>query len=157
LAPALSVDLGEVRDFAYYTGVTFQVLATGPGEPVGSGGRYDRLLEKFGAPRSAAGFAVALDHLNWALGRVSAATRFRALISAKGVDPGPVLGRLRAAGIACAAFSGADPLVYARAWRYACVIELDPSGATLHELEAINRESEILALLEAKSVSMGQP
>ncbi len=156
-APALSVDLGEVRDLAYYTGVTFQVLATGPGEPVGSGGRYDRLLEKFGTARPAAGFAVALDHLNWALGRASVGARFRALIASQGVDPGPALVRLRAAGIACTAFSGSDPLGYARAWRYACVIELGPSGATLHELDATHRESEILALLEAKSVSMGQP
>ena len=49
--------LGEVRGFAYYTGAIFHLLAEGPGEPIGSGGRYDD-LGWFGAPMPAAGFAL---------------------------------------------------------------------------------------------------
>ena len=68
LASRLFVDLADVRHSAYYTGALFQILAEGPGEAVVSGGRYDRLLERFGAPSPAAGFAVDLDNLAWAVG-----------------------------------------------------------------------------------------
>ena len=67
LESVLRVDLGEVRGFAYYTGAIFHLLAEGPGEPIGSGGRYDDLLARFGAPMPAAGFALDLDNLAWAL------------------------------------------------------------------------------------------
>lgn len=66
-APRLSVDLSEVRGFAYYTGPVFQVYAPGPGEAVGAGGRYDELLGRFGVPMPAVGFALDLDRLEWAL------------------------------------------------------------------------------------------
>lgn len=59
----LRLDLGEVRGFAYYTGVIFHCLAPGPGEPVGAGGRYDDLLGRFGLPLSAVGFGLNLDAL----------------------------------------------------------------------------------------------
>ncbi|HXK19043.1 MAG TPA: ATP phosphoribosyltransferase regulatory subunit, partial [Polyangiaceae bacterium] len=57
LAPRVVVDLGETRNFAYYTGTTFQLHAHGPGVPVASGGRYDGLLGGFGRPLPAFGFA----------------------------------------------------------------------------------------------------
>ncbi|MCC6214300.1 MAG: ATP phosphoribosyltransferase regulatory subunit [Polyangiaceae bacterium] len=60
IAPSLGVDLGEAWDFDYYTGGTFRVLAEGAAERVGSGGRYDQLLGRFGAPRPACGFALDL-------------------------------------------------------------------------------------------------
>ena len=62
----LRVDLGEVRGFAYYTGAIFHVLAAGPGEPIGAGGRYDDLLARFDAPMPAVGFALDLDAVAWA-------------------------------------------------------------------------------------------
>ncbi len=67
LAPRFIVDLAESRDFAYYTGAVFHVHARGPGQPIGAGGRYDSLYERFGSPRPAAGFALRLDDLRWAL------------------------------------------------------------------------------------------
>lgn len=68
LFPSVVVDLGEVRGFNYYTGPMFQVLAHGPGEPIASGGRYDTLLPRFGlADTQAAGFAVDINNLCWAL------------------------------------------------------------------------------------------
>lgn len=57
----LRLDLGEVRHFAYYTGIIFHAVAKGPGEPYASGGRYDDLLGRFGHPLPAIGFALHLD------------------------------------------------------------------------------------------------
>jgi ATP phosphoribosyltransferase regulatory subunit len=43
-------DLTLVSHMSYYTGILFELYAGKVGFPVGSGGRYDRLLEKFGKP-----------------------------------------------------------------------------------------------------------
>jgi ATP phosphoribosyltransferase regulatory subunit len=59
----LSVDLGEVRGFDYYTGARFAVYAVGSGAPLASGGRYDRLIERYGRPALAVGFAVDVDRV----------------------------------------------------------------------------------------------
>ena len=63
----LRFDFGEVRGFDYYTGPSFALLARGPGEPIGGGGRYDALLGRIGPERSASGFAIDIDNLDWAL------------------------------------------------------------------------------------------
>jgi ATP phosphoribosyltransferase regulatory subunit len=57
----LSVDLGEVRGFEYYTGVRFRGYAAGCGDAILSGGRYDRLMERYGRPAAATGFAIEVD------------------------------------------------------------------------------------------------
>lgn len=67
LAARISADPGEVRAFAYYTGMIFSIYAEGPGEPIGGGGRYDDLLARFGSPMPAVGFGLDLDALEWAL------------------------------------------------------------------------------------------
>ena len=67
VAPKLHIDLGELRSTNYYTGSMFQILAPGPGEAIGGGGRYDRLLQSFGEARAAAGFAFDVGNLRWAL------------------------------------------------------------------------------------------
>ena len=67
LGPKLAVDLGEIRGSAYYTGVRFDVLGAGPGEPIGTGGRYDNLLGRFGHPAPATGFSLSLENLQWTL------------------------------------------------------------------------------------------
>lgn len=116
LAPSVVIDLGETRNFAYYTGTTFQLHAHGPGVPVASGGRYDGLLGGFGRPLPAFGFAFGLDDLVWALGDgVSAQNPPRALLTGDAVALGSAL---RAAGIRCAVGPETDPLAYAKLWRY---------------------------------------
>jgi ATP phosphoribosyltransferase regulatory subunit len=55
------LDLGAVRDWDYYTGPTFEVFSDDSGFPLGSGGRYDRLLERFGLPMPATGFVLHVD------------------------------------------------------------------------------------------------
>ncbi len=67
LGERLLVDLGEVRGIGYYTGMQFQVLCPGVGSPVASGGRYDDLLGRYGAPRPATGCAIDLESLEDAL------------------------------------------------------------------------------------------
>src|SRR5262249_13392594 len=59
----LVADVGEVRGFAYYTGAMFHAYAAGTGDAIGSGGRYDELLARFGFDLPAAGFALDLDRV----------------------------------------------------------------------------------------------
>lgn len=60
-------DLGIFRNFEYYTGIVFEVLSGGLGFPIGGGGRYDGLLQRFGRPEPAVGFAIGLDRLHIAV------------------------------------------------------------------------------------------
>jgi ATP phosphoribosyltransferase regulatory subunit len=60
-------DLGLVRSLGYYTGAVFQVYDPAYGVPIGSGGRYDELLGRFGRPLSAVGFALNVERLHIAL------------------------------------------------------------------------------------------
>ena len=52
------IDLGIVQTMEYYTGMVFKGYIAGIGEPVLSGGRYDRLLSGFGRSLPACGFAL---------------------------------------------------------------------------------------------------
>lgn len=63
VADAVSYDLAEVRDFDYYTGITFEGFAPGIGFSLISGGRYDDLIGHFGPPLPAVGWALTLDRV----------------------------------------------------------------------------------------------
>jgi ATP phosphoribosyltransferase regulatory subunit len=146
LAPNVLVDLGEARHFAYYTGVMFQVLADGPGEAVGSGGRYDRLFDRFGVSRSAAGFAVDLGNLGWALERSgkSADEGARLLVSApstSGDARDALLSELRRRGATTAEAPEGDTNAYAIAWRYTHRVELRPGGVTVVDVRTLESRS----------------
>lgn len=67
----LSVDLGEVRGLRYHTGIVFQAFVSGPGRPLGGGGRYDGLTARYGRPMPATGFALDLGAVMEALCRRS--------------------------------------------------------------------------------------
>lgn len=64
---AVRFDLGFIPAISYYTGIVFQITVAGLGFPVANGGRYDRLLARFGADRPATGFGIAVPHLHQAL------------------------------------------------------------------------------------------
>lgn len=66
----LKFDLTLVSHMSYYTGVLFEVYADQVGFPIGNGGRYNLLLEKFGKTTGATGFALRLDRLLEALGEL---------------------------------------------------------------------------------------
>lgn len=57
------VDMGVLRGLDYYTGVEFEGYSPDLGYGLLGGGRYDRLLGKFGFPCPATGFALGLDRL----------------------------------------------------------------------------------------------
>ena len=59
----IDIDLGDVGGLDYYTGLTFNIYARGIGTALGRGGRYDRLLAKFGCQEPAVGFSLCLDWL----------------------------------------------------------------------------------------------
>ncbi len=61
LGDVVRLDLGAIRDFDYYTGITFEGFGPDVGRPVAQGGRYDGLLARFGRPAPATGFVVQLD------------------------------------------------------------------------------------------------
>lgn len=65
----ISFDLGVVSKYRYYTGIIFQAYTYGTGEPVAKGGRYDTLMNHFGKPSPATGFAFVVDRLMSALSR----------------------------------------------------------------------------------------
>jgi ATP phosphoribosyltransferase regulatory subunit len=59
----ISFDLAMVSKYNYYTGVIFNAYTYHAGSAIAKGGRYDRLLEKFGKPAAATGFVVNVDDL----------------------------------------------------------------------------------------------
>jgi ATP phosphoribosyltransferase regulatory subunit len=67
VAERVIFDLGLVRSLGYYTGAVFQVYDPAAGVPLGSGGRYDELLQSFGWPLPAVGFALNVERLHIAL------------------------------------------------------------------------------------------
>ena len=63
LAQRLTIDLGEIRGFDYYTGILFRAYVHGLGFEVAGGGRYDGLPAAFGEDLPAVGFSFSLDRL----------------------------------------------------------------------------------------------
>jgi ATP phosphoribosyltransferase regulatory subunit len=67
LGARVRIDLGAIRDFDYYTGVILESYLDRLGRPLVQGGRYDRLLARFGRPGPATGFVIDLDLVGAAL------------------------------------------------------------------------------------------
>jgi ATP phosphoribosyltransferase regulatory subunit len=61
------IDLGEVRDFEYYTGMVFEIFLEGEGCELGGGGRYDDLIGRFGYDCPSRGFALDVEKLQSAM------------------------------------------------------------------------------------------
>lgn len=124
LGAHLTVDVGEVRGLAYYTGTIFHVYAAGTGDAIGSGGRYDELLARFGWDLPAAGYALDLDRTAEALraAAVDAARRVRVVVVG-GADDRRVR-ELRDEGVIAAAVVGRDAaMAWARAWGFTHVLD----------------------------------
>jgi ATP phosphoribosyltransferase regulatory subunit len=135
----------------------FQIHADGPGSPIGSGGRYDSLLGRFGAPRAAAGFALSLDHLAWALESIGREETSELRLLTVGASESLLTG-LRNLGVPCAqsqAAVGADALAYARAWRFSHVLEVGAQGVNLISVVDEQKRS-VLLEPEALVSSLGQ-
>lgn len=64
IADRVQLDLGLLRHLGYYTGAILEVYDPALASILGGGGRYDKLLDVFGRPMPAAGFALYLDRLH---------------------------------------------------------------------------------------------
>ena len=65
----VAVDFTLSSHMNYYTGMLFEVFASGSGFPLGNGGRYDGLLNQFGSNVGATGFGLRVDRLLEAMPR----------------------------------------------------------------------------------------
>lgn len=63
LAENVVIDLSDVEGMEYYSGLMIKAYAPGVGYEVGSGGRYDQLLARFGFDCPAVGFSFDVDRL----------------------------------------------------------------------------------------------
>jgi ATP phosphoribosyltransferase regulatory subunit len=130
LSSHLTVDLGEVRGFAYYTGPIFHIFAAGPGESIGSGGRYDDLLRRFGAPMPAVGFALDLDRLSAALRTAGVALALPDRVVVVGEPDDARVASLRAKGTcAVAVRERGAAMAYARAWGFSHLLDAGDGAA----------------------------
>jgi len=105
---AFELDPYMVRGLDYYTKTVFEVTHPGLGaqDALGAGGRYDRLIESFGGPKSGAvGFAVGVERLLLCLGEVKKSDAWRSTVfvatlgEAAQAEGFALLSRLRAAGL----------------------------------------------------------
>jgi ATP phosphoribosyltransferase regulatory subunit len=139
LGDRIAIDLGDLRRHSYYTGVSMTLLADGPGEPLGMGGRYDDLLGRYGAPAAATGFAFDVDNVSWALSEagisLESALPLRALVAGGTyARQRNAAARWRALGarVAVVPSKTADEAKrYAKAWDYDLLIWQSGSGAKL--------------------------
>jgi ATP phosphoribosyltransferase regulatory subunit len=81
LAPLF--DLGEVRQFNYYSGMMFKVYHSRVGDDLGGGGRYDRLFDRYGLDVPAVGFGFDLARVTEALPRGENGEAASALVNAR--------------------------------------------------------------------------
>ena len=129
------IDFGEVRHFAYYTGIIFHAVAKGPGEPYASGGRYDDLLGRFGHPLPAIGFALHLDAVARALATAGIhEKRPKRILVAAEAESETIVRQLRADGIAAVAAEGIEDVEhYARAHGFTHIVRPAENDALLLE------------------------
>lgn len=65
----ISIDFGLLNNYKYYSGIIIRGIVGDVGSPILSGGRYDNLLEEFGRPAPATGFALRIKEIMAALGK----------------------------------------------------------------------------------------
>ncbi len=73
----VSFDLGMLSKYHYYTGIIFKAYTYGIGGAIVTGGRYNKLLDKFGKDAAAIGFAVVVDDMLEALNRQKVAINIK--------------------------------------------------------------------------------
>lgn len=61
------MELSLLNDLEYYNGIVFQGYIKGLPRAILSGGRYDKLLQRFGKSQPALGFAIYLNDIWGAL------------------------------------------------------------------------------------------
>jgi ATP phosphoribosyltransferase regulatory subunit len=143
LGERVAIDLSDLRRHSYYTGVSMTLLAAGPGEPLGMGGRYDDLLGRYGAPAPATGFAFEVDNVLWALSEAGVSVQgklpLRVLLAGGSYAQSTrTANAWRASGARAAvipARSADEAKRYAKAWDYDLLIWQRGSDARLTRLK----------------------
>jgi ATP phosphoribosyltransferase regulatory subunit HisZ len=113
------------------------VYAPGTGDAIGSGGRYDELLGRFGWELPAAGFALDLDRLGEALLAAGRPRGRPVRVVVVGPPNSPRATDLRARGVVAVTLPDrASALAWARDWAFTHVLDAAewvdaPSGATI--------------------------
>ena len=136
----ITLDLGEIRGFEYYTGIRFAGYADGVGESVLHGGRYDELMGRYGHPAQATGFAVDIEAIALAqhargVALPAAVTAILVVTSRSRRQEGMrVAAALRAQGLRAAVDLGQRRgrralAAYAREVGFTCVLCLDAGSA----------------------------
>ena len=59
----ITFDFGVMGSMDYYTGLIFRGYARGAGLSIVDGGRYDNMVERFGAKKAAVGFSIKINEL----------------------------------------------------------------------------------------------
>jgi ATP phosphoribosyltransferase regulatory subunit len=119
------------------------LLAAGPGEPLGTGGRYDDLLSRYDAPAPATGFAFEVDNVLWALSEAGVSLKgelpIRVIVAGGGVTGRrntAELWRNRGARVAVLATKNvSEAKQYAKAWDYDLLIWQRGKDARLTRLQ----------------------
>ena len=88
----VALDLTEIHNLGYYTGITFEALAPGVGFRLASGGRYDNLIGTFGAPSRQSAWRLGWSACSWrnthsAGGRTAPQPVAPDLLASTGNDP----------------------------------------------------------------------
>jgi ATP phosphoribosyltransferase regulatory subunit len=148
LGGAILLDLGEVRGFDYYSGVSFEGYVDGFGAELVGGGRYDQMLGRFGTPCPATGFAFDVNRLLLALagqGLEPRVTGPEFFVIDFTEDKGTALAlcrRLRELGLAVARDIMSRPLeesiAYARDIRAARAVVIDHAGLARGDVRLID-------------------
>lgn len=115
-ADRLRLDFSTVGHMDYYNGLIFRGYVEGVPRAVLSGGRYDKLMQRFGKPQPALGFAIYPDELSRAF-HVARAYDVDALIVCGAARPETVLlavHALMADGLSVRAEAEAPPGIRAR-------------------------------------------
>lgn len=102
LSDRILIDFSLVSSFNYYTGIVFEAYAPQLGSPLGSGGRYDRMIGAYGTDRPAAGFAFSLEQA------MTAAAAPLVDIEKRPLRIAVPKGSLNADAVACLAQAGLD-------------------------------------------------
>jgi len=76
-------DFSIIRDFDYYTGLLFEVYCPNVTDMLGSGGRYDGLIKKFGLDIPATGFALDIDLAHKAIEKMDLRERLKILLKGR--------------------------------------------------------------------------
>ena len=101
----VSVDLGLLNKYNYYTGVLFRAYTFGCGDALMKGGRYDNLVKEFGKDTPAIGFGISLDELMKALfeqeSKGSSESEYLTFALTKGRLADKTLALLEKTGITC--------------------------------------------------------